>query len=85
MQYNIENGITPTTVQKGVRDVLETSKVAEEGPAYSFTQNLEQLNGNDLHALMQKLEKEMKEAARDLHFERAAELRDRLQELKKKL
>jgi len=85
MEYNREHGITPTTVQKGVRDVLETMKVAEEGSRYTFVQNLDQLGENDLHALMQKLEKEMKEAARDLQFERAAELRDRLQELKKKL
>lgn len=85
MEYNREHGITPTTVQKGVRDVLETMKVAEEGSRYTFVQNLDQLGENDLHALMRKLEKEMKEAARDLQFERAAELRDRLQELKKKL
>lgn len=84
-EYNIENGITPTTIQKGVRNVLETMKIAEEDTRYSFTQNVEQLDERDLQALMQKLEKEMKEAARDLQFERAAELRDRLQELKKKL
>lgn len=85
MEYNIENGITPTTIQKGIRNVLETMKIAEEDTRYSFTQNVEQLDERDLQALMQKLEKEMKEAARDLQFERAAELRDRLQELKKKL
>lgn len=85
MEYNIENGITPTTIQKGVRNVLETMKIAEEDTRYSFTQNVEQLDERDLQALMQKLEKEMKEAARDLQFERAAQLRDRLQQLKKKL
>lgn len=85
MEYNMENGITPTTIQKSVRNVLETMKIAEEDTRYSFTQNLEQLNEKDLQTMMQRLEKEMKEAARDLQFERAAEMRDRLQELKKKL
>ncbi len=83
-EYNIENNITPTTIQKGVRDTLETMKVAEEDTRYSFAQNLEQLGEKDIQALMLKLEKEMKEAARDLQFERAAALRDRLQELRKK-
>ena len=83
-EYNIENNITPTTIQKGVRDTLETMKVAEEDTRYSFAQNSEQLGEKDIQALMLKLEKEMKEAARDLQFERAAALRDRLQELRKK-
>jgi len=85
VEYNLEHGITPTTIQKGVRDVLETMKVAEEDSKYSFAQNLDQLGEKELQAMMLKLEKEMKEAARDLQFERAAELRDRMQELKKKL
>lgn len=85
MEYNIENGITPTTIQKGVRNGLETMKVAEEDTRYSFAQNVEQLDEKELQALLKKLEKEMKEAAKDLQFERAAEMRDRLQVLKKKL
>lgn len=83
MEYNEINGITPTTIQKAVRDTLETIKVAEEETQYAFAQNIEQLNGKDIQALMNKLEKEMKEAARDLQFERAASLRDKLGELKK--
>lgn len=84
-EYNIENNITPTTVQKGVRDSLETLSVAEDEAQYSFAKNIEQLDEKDLQTLMQRLEKEMKQAARDLQFERAAEMRDRLQELKKRL
>ena len=84
-EYNTKNNITPTTIQKGVRNVLETMKVAEEDTRYSFAQNMEDLNEKELQTLMQKLEKEMKEAARELQFERAAGLRDKLQGLKKKL
>lgn len=83
MEYNEKNGITPTTIQKAVRDTLETIKVAEEETQYAFAQNIEQLNEKDIQALMNKLEKEMKEAARALQFERAASLRDKLGELKK--
>lgn len=85
MEYNEANGITPTTVQKGVRDMLETMKVAEEGMKYASAADVGQLDEKDLQAMIQKLEKEMKEAARELQFERAAHLRDRLQELKKRL
>ncbi len=83
MEYNEKNGITPTSIQKAVRDTLETIKVAEEEVPYDFTQSVEQLNEKDLKQLMDKMEKEMKEAARDLQFERAASLRDKLMELKK--
>lgn len=84
MEYNEKHGITPTTIQKAVRDTLETLKVAEEETQYAFTHSVEELSEKELQALMNKLEKEMKEAARDLQFERAATLRDRLLELKKR-
>ena len=85
MEYNIKNGITPTTVQKGVRDTLETIKAAEGETKYTFTQDIEQMDESDLQVLISKLEKEMKEAARELQFEKAAFLRDRLKELKEKM
>ena len=85
MEYNLKHGITPTTIQKGVRDTLETIKVAEGDAKYSFTQDTEQMKESDLLALMNKLEKEMKEAARELQFEKAAFLRDRLKELQERL
>jgi excinuclease ABC subunit B len=83
MDYNEKNGITPASIQKAVRENLETMKVAEDDTQYSFEQNIEQLNEADIRELMNKLEKEMKEAARDLQFERAASLRDKLLELKR--
>lgn len=83
MDYNEKNGITPASIQKAVRENLETMKVAEDDTQYSFEQNIEQLNEADIRELMNKLEKEMKEAACDLQFERAASLRDKLLELKR--
>ncbi len=83
-EYNIENGITPTTIQKGVRDTLETIKVAETGAGYSF-EHADEMDEADLQTIENRLEKEMKEAARALEFERAASLRDKLTELRKRM
>lgn len=83
MDYNEKHAITPASIQKAVRENLETLKVAEEDSQYSLTQSIEQLNEADMLELMNKLEKEMKEAARDLQFERAASLRDKLLEVKR--
>jgi excinuclease ABC subunit B len=83
MDYNEKHAITPASIQKAVRENLETLKVAEEDSKYSLTQSIEQLNEADMLELMNKLEKEMKEAARDLQFERAASLRDKLLEVKR--
>jgi excinuclease ABC subunit B len=83
-EYNLQNGITPTTIQKGVRDTLETIKVAETGAGYSF-EHTDELGEADLQTIADRLEKDMKEAARSLEFERAASLRDKLQELRKRM
>jgi len=85
MEYNVRNGITPTTVQKSVRDTFETIRAAETDTRYSFTQDIDQMDEADIRTLMDKIEKEMKEAARELQFERAAALRDRLKELQEKI
>src|SRR5690606_2736787 len=85
MEYNQKHGITPTTVQKGVRDTLETIKAAEDDAKYTFGQDTEHMQRSDIEALISKLEKEMREAARELQFEKAAFLRDRLKELREKL
>lgn len=83
-EYNLKYGITPTTIQKGVRDTLETIKVAESGAGYS-SEYTDDLGEADLQTIADRLEKEMKEAARALEFERAASLRDKLAELRKRL
>lgn len=85
--YNIEHGITPYTVNKAVREVLESKKIAEQKSYYnvSRTRNLETLPLDQIMSALADIEKEMKQAARSLEFERAAELRDELSRLKKLL
>lgn len=80
MAYNEEHGITPTTINKRVRDVIEATKVAESKADY-LTGAGGKMNKKERQSLIQRLEAEMKEAAKNLQFERAAELRDALLEL----
>lgn len=83
-EYNIEHGITPTTIQKKVREIISISKKAEKG-AYQFDKDPESMNRKELEAVVKKLSKQMHTAAAELNFESAAELRDQLVELKKQL
>ena len=85
VDYNTEHGITPTSIQKSVRNVIETMKIAEDNAKYSIKDNLDEMDRQSIETLAQRIEKEMKEAARELQFERAAELRDKLVELKRRL
>lgn len=80
--HNEKHGITPQTIQKAVREVIEATKVAEENEAYQVAPDMEKMSGKERRQLIEGLEKEMKQAARDLQFERAAELRDMILELK---
>lgn len=82
MAYNEKHGITPQTVKKAVRDVIEAVKVAEQKADYLSEKKFRQMAKKDRNELIARLEKEMKEAARQLMFERAAELRDLIIELK---
>jgi len=84
-QYNRENDITPYTVNKAVREIIEAKKVAEQKSYYkvSTTRNPETLPLDQLMIALADIEKEMKQAAKSLEFERAAELRDELSRLKK--
>jgi excinuclease ABC subunit B len=82
MAYNEAHGITPQTVQKAVRDVIEATKAAEAKADYvSILQEAQTLSKEERAKLVAKLEKEMKEAAKNLQFERAAELRDMIIEI----
>ncbi len=82
--YNKENNITPKGIVKKVRDVIEATKVAEDKVKYGIEKD-KRLDSEEILKLIEKLELEMKEAAVDLQFERAAELRDKIKELKEQI
>ena len=78
-EYNEAHSITPRSVSKGVRDVIEATKTAEDMEGYDeflAGRSPLELTKKELADYVSKLEKEMKQAANDLQFERAAELRD---------
>ena len=83
-KYNDEHGITPTTIKKAVRDLISISKVIAK-EELQFEKDPESMDRGELEKLIGKIEKQMKKAAADLNFEMAAELRDKMVELKKKL
>lgn len=82
MQYNEEHGITPQTIKKSVRDLISITK-----ESYKITERIEKdpesMDKKELDKLIKKITKEMEHAAANLDFEAAAELRDRMLELKK--
>jgi len=81
--YNEEHGITPQTIRKKIHDVIEATKVAEQKADYlAGTGAGGKLSKKERQSVIQRLEAEMKEAAKNLQFERAAELRDALLELR---
>ncbi len=81
-EYNEKHGITPMTIQKGIRDAIRATHVAEDEAEYKTTEKLTKLTKKERDKLIEDMEKEMKEAAKALNFERAAELRDLILELK---
>ena len=83
-KYNEEHGITPQTIKKAVRDLISISKaVAKE--EMRFEKDPESMSREELEKLIGDVQKKMKQAAADLNFEAAAELRDKMVELKKQL
>ncbi|WLR50534.1 excinuclease ABC subunit UvrB [Bacillus tianshenii] len=82
MEYNEKHGITPQTIKKDVRDVIKATFAAEETETYEEKPSISEMSKEEQKQMIEKLEKEMKDAARALDFERAAELRDILIELK---
>ena len=82
--YNKEHGITPTTIRKAVRDLITVSKAVAETED-KLKKDPESMNRKELMKLITKVEKQMREAAANLNFEQAAELRDKMIELKKNL
>lgn len=84
-EYNEKHGITPKTIEKSVRAIIEATKVAEETAEYYQGKNPLELTKKELADYIKKMEKEMRDAASMMQFERAAELRDRIFEFKLKL
>ncbi|WP_130807708.1 excinuclease ABC subunit UvrB [Senegalia massiliensis] len=81
-KYNEEHNIVPTTIKKSIRDVIEATKVAEDEDGYNV-QN--EMTKEEIENMIIAIETEMMQAAENLQFERAAELRDKITELNKKL
>ena len=82
--YNKEHGITPKTIQKSVRELISISKeIAQE--ELRFEKDPESMSRKELEKLIADIDKKMKKAAAELNFELAAELRDKMIELKKQL
>ena len=83
--YNEENGITPQTIKKTVRDLIEIGKKeAEAAPERKLREKIRtdaKLSASDKQTLIEELTAEMKEAAKKLEFERAAYLRDKIKVL----
>ncbi|MFY0888074.1 excinuclease ABC subunit UvrB [Clostridioides difficile] len=80
--YNEEHNIIPKTIQKNIRDSIEATKVAEEEVVYGISDTDDK---DEIRANIDKLKSEMMEAAKNLQFERAAELRDKVKQLEEKL
>ena len=81
-QYNEAHGITPQTIRKSVRELISISKkVAKE--EQQFAKDPESMSNKELDKLIAEVKKKMERAAADLNFEAAAELRDKMIELKK--
>ena len=82
-QYNIENNITPKSITKGVRDVIEATIAAEDSKEYKIDIQVEEFSDDEILAMIDALKTEMYKSAESLDFERAAEIRDKINELKK--
>ncbi len=82
--YNKEHGITPQTIVKKVKELIELTKAAETPAAYKVD-FIQMMSRSELADLAFSVEKDMKQAAKNLEFERAAELRDMLAELRQRI
>lgn len=80
--YNKEHGIVPQTIKKEIRDVIRITHVNSEEMSNSLTEQLRALKRDDREQALRNVELEMQRAAKDLNFEKAAELRDIIMELK---
>ena len=80
-EYNEKHGITPTTIRKGVRDLISISEIVDDMDGDFSIENISKLSRDEKRELVETLELEMRHAAKDLEFEKAANLRDIMLEL----
>lgn len=85
IDYNKANGITPTSINKKISELIEISQVSEDAHEYESFDAAKTKNKEDIEKFISKLEAEMKLASKDLQFERAGQLRDEIFKLKKEL
>lgn len=83
MEYNKKNGIKPKTIDKDIREIIESTVVLEEGETYDTLEEAIEADGKKLEQIIQDYEKQMATAAKELRFEEAAKLRDKVMKLKK--
>ena len=83
-RYNEQHGITPTTIRKKVRDLIAISKDIAKSES-EYEKDPESMSRKELEKLITDVEKQMRKAAADLNFEAAAQLRDKMIDLKKVL
>ena len=83
-EYNKEHNITPTTIQKAVRDLISIKKEIA-ATSVNLEKDPESMSRKELEKLIARIEKQMRKAAADLNFEEAAELRDQMLECRKYL
>ncbi|AKA71528.1 excinuclease ABC subunit UvrB [Clostridium scatologenes] len=83
MEYNEKHNIIPKTIKKEIREVIEATKILEEKAQYDSLEEAMEANNENIDLLISKYEKEMKQAAKELQFELAADLRDKILKLKK--
>ena len=81
-KYNDEHGITPTSIRKAVRDLIRISQAVESPKRKGLDKDPESMDEKELKALIEHIKKKMHQAAVELNFEEAANLRDRMMELK---
>lgn len=80
-EYNEKHGITPTTIRKGVRDMIQISEIVDDMDGDFSIENVGNLSREEKRELIETLELEMRHAAKDLEFEKAASLRDAMLEI----
>ncbi len=85
VEYNKKHNIEPKTIIKAVRNIIEATTAAEESVKYGTKRDVDKMKREDILRVIAAMESEMKDCAKSMQYERAAELRDKIIELRKKI